>query len=80
MKSCFIVAHRNYADGLMAYAFFDEKDARMDVEEDVAETVDALLRQGYEPTTIRDGEDDVEVYVADSDIYYEWSVISSSIR
>ena len=34
MEECYIVVHRNYADGCMAYAFRNEEDARKDVEDD----------------------------------------------
>ena len=39
-----------------------------------------LTEQGYNPTVLWRGCDSVEVYVADSDIYYEWNIIISEIQ
>lgn len=77
--TCTIVVHRNYADGVDAYAFYHEDDAMRSVDEDVRTVERDLAEQGYESKTIRRGEGDVEIYAADGDIYYEWSVIPSEI-
>ncbi|NBJ88121.1 hypothetical protein [Acutalibacter sp. 1XD8-36] len=80
MKDCFIVVHRNFAEGADAYAYWSEDDAKKSINEDVATVVKSLTEEGYEPTTLRDACDGVDVYVADSDIYYEWNIFRSSIR
>ena len=80
MKECFIVVHSNYAEGMSAYAFWKEDEARKSVSEDVDTVVKDLTEQGYNPTVLRRGCDSVEVYVADSDIYYEWNIIITEIR
>lgn len=80
MKECFIVLHGNYAEGSDAYAFWNEDDARKSVNEDVDTVVKSLVEEGYEPTILRHGPDSVEVYVADSGIYYEWEIVISDIR
>lgn len=79
MEECYIVVHRNYADGCMAHAFRNEEDARKDVEDDKRDTVKSLIEQGYTPR-VTDGQDSSEVYVPDSGIYYEWEIIGSSIQ
>ena len=79
MEECYIVVHRNYADGCMAHAFRNEEDARKDVEDDKRDIVKSLLEQGYTPR-VTDGQDRSEVYVPDSGIYYEWEIIGSSIQ
>ena len=80
MKPCVIVVHRNYAEGEDAYAFWSEDDARKSVNEDVDTEVKSLIEEGYEPTILRHSRDSVDVYVADSSVYYEWSIIASDIR
>ena len=80
MKECFIVVHSNYDEGMTAYAFWKEDEAKKSVNEDVKTVVKDLTEQGYNPTVLRRGCDSVEVYVADSDIYYEWNIIISEIQ
>lgn len=72
--------HRNYAEGSDSYAFWNEDDARKSVNEDVDTVVKSLVEEGYEPTVLRNGLDSVEVYAADSNIYYEWEIVISDIR
>lgn len=79
MEECYIVVHRNYADGTMAYAFRKEQEARRDIDEDVSETVQSLSEQGYKVVALK-GLDGSEVFVPDSGIYYEWEIIGSSIQ
>lgn len=80
MKDCFVVIHWNYADGMDACVFCNKENARESVEEDV-ETVEKDLRaQGYEPTTLGDAVGGAEVYVPDSNIYYEWKIIATHIH
>ena len=80
MKECFIVVHSNYDEGMTAYAFWKEDEAKKSVNEDVDTVVKDLTEQGYNPTVLRRNLDSVEVYVADSDIYYEWNIIITEIR
>ena len=54
MKDCFIVVHRNFAEGADAYAYWSEDDAKKSINEDVATVVKSLTEEGYEPTTLRD--------------------------
>lgn len=78
-EECYIVVHRNYADGTMAYAFRNEEEARKDIDDDVSETVQSLSEQGYKAVALK-GLEGSEVFVPDSDIYYEWELVSSTIR
>lgn len=81
MRECSIVVHSNYSEGTDAYAFYAEADARRSVDEDVGTVVKDLIEQRYEPKTLRNGcGDNVTIYVPDSDIYYEWCIITSDIR
>lgn len=42
MSQCFIVIHRNYADGLDACVFWNEDEAKKSVNEDVDTVVKSL--------------------------------------
>lgn len=79
-EKCFVVLHRNYADGSDATAYKLESDAKAAVEEEKESVLAELRERGYEPTILRDGLDNPSVYAADSDIYYEWEIIETTIR
>lgn len=81
MDKCFVVVHRNYADGVDATAFWTEADANAAVKDDVEMVVANLKEQGYgDRTRILEGAaGSREVYVADLDIYYEWEIIPTVI-
>ena len=53
MKECFIVVDSNYAEGMTAYAFWKEDEARKSVNDDVETVVKDLTEQGYNPTVLR---------------------------
>jgi len=80
MNECFIVVHRNYAEGLDAYGFRSEEVARMSVNNDVDTVIKSLTEEGYAPTVHRLDQDNVEVCALDGNIYYEWSIILSDIQ
>lgn len=45
------------------------------------ETVIANLRvEGYQPVIKEWSEDSAEIYVPDSDIYYEWNIVQSHLE
>ena len=41
---------------------------------------DMLREEGYTPVLTENGWDNVEVFAAGGNIYYEWSIILSEIR
>lgn len=79
-KGCYIVLHQNYAEGGDAYAFYSKEQAKKELEADVRLTVQNLEQDGYSPVWLTDACDGHEVYVPDTDIYYEWSIIPSTIE
>lgn len=79
-EKCFVVLHRNYADGSDAAAYRRESDAKAAIEEEKESVLTELKERGYEPTILRDNSDNPSVYVADSDIYYEWEIIETTIE
>ncbi len=79
MNKCLIVVHRNYAEGTDAYAFWDEKTAEKSVNADADTKVVSLCGEGYNPVVLR-RPNGVTVYVTDTDIYYEWEILKTTIE
>lgn len=79
MSECFIVVHRNYAEGTDAYAFWSEKDAEKSVNADVDTEFTSLSLEGYNPAVLR-RPSGATVYVNDTDIYYEWEILKTTIE
>lgn len=80
MRKCFVVIHHNFVEGLNAYAFFNEEDAKKSVSADAETVLDALKKQGYESAKLDNAWNSKEVYVPDTDIYYSWTIIHSDIQ
>ena len=78
-EKCFVVVHRNYADGSDAYACKSEEDARKPVKEDVVSVKKELVEKGYEPVELWDALGNPEVYVSNRNIYYEWQIVETRI-
>lgn len=71
-----VVIHSNYAEGMDAYIFEKKEDALKSIRADAETEMTNLKINKYSPilTESFDGEH-LEVYVKDSNIYYEWSII-----
>lgn len=82
MKECFVVVYRSYAAGVDATAFYSEQEAEESVKTEVDQTITELTEQGYGESieTIDDTFGHQEVFVSNSDIYYEWDIISTVLR
>lgn len=74
-----VVIHSNYAEGRDAYAFWDKKTAQKSVDADVKTEVKNLTEEGRVPVTLYNL-NNVTVYVPDTDIYYEWEIINTTIE
>jgi len=79
MSKCFVVVHRNYAEGTDAYALWEAKTAEKSVNSDVEVEFRSLHEEGYKPVVLR-RESGATVYVPDSDIYYEWDIFETPIE
>lgn len=77
LSKCFIVICSNSVDEGGACAFDSLTGAWKDVKDDVKNAEKDLVSQGHHPTTIFKSEG-ATVYVPDSDIYYEWTIIQST--
>lgn len=78
--TCYIIRCDNYADGKDAVVYRTEPAARTAMNADIEATIHELEEQGYKPVKAIHSEYAVDVYVPDSDIYYEWELISSTIK
>ena len=74
-----VVIHSNYSEGTDAYAFWDEKTAEESVNTDVELVAKDLTDQGHKPTILR-RPSGATVYVPDSNIYYEWEILKTTIE
>jgi len=79
-KKCFIVVHRNYAEGIDACAFGNEDAAKKAVREDFEVVMQDMIDRGYEPVDLWDGFGNPEIFVRDTDIFYEWQTIETTIE
>ena len=79
-KECFIVVHMNYMEGIDAYAFFKMEEAEKSISDDADTTMKDLSEQGYAPVRTKDAAGGAGIHVPDSGIYFEWSIVESTIR
>lgn len=79
MNNCFVVIHKNYAEGVDAYAFWGEEEAKKSVNADVDTEFKSLCDEGYNPVILR-RPSGATVRVNDTDIYYEWDILMSTIE
>lgn len=82
MTECFVVVYRSYAAGVDATVFYSEQEAEESIKAEVDQAVSDLVEQGYgeDVEILNDKLGHQEVYVSNSDIYYEWDIISTVLR
>lgn len=78
-QNLFIVVSQSYSEGTTACAFWERESAEKYVNQDLEMVIKELTEQGYTSHTILRCTDSIEVYVADSNIYYQWEIIPSSV-
>ena len=79
METIYIVSYRSYEDD-DSYAFRNKEKALTDVKNDMCNTINVLESQGYKPKITHDTDSYKEIYVPDTGIYHEWSIISSTLE
>lgn len=80
MSVCYIVVHRNYDEGLSANAYTDRESANLSVRQDVDMVYQSLVYQGYSDAARKIDHNHQEVVAARGNIYFEWTVIESTIE
>lgn len=80
MSVCYIVVHRNYDEGLSANAYTDRESANLSVLQDADMVYQSLVHQGYPDVARKIDHDSQEVVAARGNIYFEWTVIESTIE
>lgn len=79
METIYIVAYDSY-EGPGYYAFRSSDAAIKDVDADFHNTISCLKAQGYQATVACDKPFRKELYVPDTGIYHEWSIIESTLE
>ena len=79
METIYIVSYRSYEDD-DSYAFRNKEKALTSIKNDMCNTINVLESQGYKPKITHDTDSYKEIYVPDTGIYYEWSIISSTLE
>lgn len=79
METIYIVSYCSYEDD-DSYAFRDKEKALTDVKNDMCNTINVLESQGYKPEITHDTDFYKEIYVPDTGIYHEWSIIRSTLE
>lgn len=77
---CYTVVDSSYDAGQDTYAFWSHEDAEKSVETDVQAVTADLKAQGYESIRVLRHPDSAEMYVPDTDIYYEWAIHETEIQ
>ena len=77
---CVAVIHSNYAEGRDVCVYRRAADAKAAIEAELGVTIASLKDRGYNPTLLRDSFDNPEVYVKDTDIWYEWQAVETTIE
>lgn len=79
-RKCYAVIDSSYDVGMNTYAFWSREDAEKSVRDDVQTVVASLKEEGYEHIEVLEQPDRTDVYIPDTDIYYEWSINEMEIE
>lgn len=79
METIYIVAYDSYEDR-DCYAFRSSDAAIKNIDADFHTTISNLKTQGYQTTVACDKPFRKELYVPDTGIYHEWSIIESTLE
>ena len=62
------------------YSFWNKEDAERSVKDDVQTELANLREAGRERIEVQETLDGATIYVPDTDIYYEWTIVETDIR
>ena len=62
------------------YSFWNKEDAERSVKDDVQTELANLREAGRERIVVQETLDGATIYVPDTDIYYEWTIVETDIR
>lgn len=77
---CYVLLSRNYADGEDTEVFYNKDDAKRSARTEMLSVKEELKKQGYSPVTMDKYDGNYELYVPDTDIYYEWEIVPSEVH
>ena len=78
--TCYVLSSNDYIDGENFEVFFHEADAKKAIQGGIKQAIDDLNALGYNDPIILEMPTHAEVYVANTDIFYEWRISPSSIN
>lgn len=77
---CYTVIFSSNSEALDVCSYWKESDARTNIRIDAETKIKSLIKERYKPVLSDFGDDYMKVYVPDTNIHYEWEVVSSSIE
>lgn len=79
MQVCYILSCKCYSGDDSISVFYKEKDAYTAMNEELKVEKINLIESGYEVKTTQKAFG-VELYVENKDIYFEWTIVESTIQ
>ena len=77
---CYTVVDTSYDVGINVYSFWRRQDAEQSVKDDVQTELTNLREAGREQIEVQETPNGATIYVPDTDIYYEWTIMETDIR
>ena len=77
---CYTVIDTSYDVGIDVYSFWNKEDAERSVKDDVQTELANLREACRERIVVQETLDGATIYVPDTDIYYEWTIVETDIR
>lgn len=77
MEGCCVVEYTSHEGGRELQFFQSKKDAEKSVLEEMDIVAHELANQGYAQIEIQKGSEKYEIYVPNTNIYYEWNIFCS---
>lgn len=77
---CYTVVDTSYDVGINVYSFWRRQDAEQSIKDDVQTELTNLRETGRERIEVQETPEGAVVYVPDTDIYYEWTIVETDIK
>lgn len=77
-KPCYFVFFSSSHEASDAYVFQSEAQAKQDIREDAETEFAELKKEGWNPVFLEYSDTHLEVYIPDTNIYFEWTIEQSA--
>lgn len=78
-SKCYVVNHRCYSGDNYSVVYWKEEHAKECIQNDL-KIIEKEMQIGMYDYDVLDRLDSIELYVVDSDIYYEWEIVETTIE